>query len=290
MDQFVDLHTHSSASDGTDAPANLVARAASEGLYAVALTDHDTVSGFPEAVAAGKRHGVVVVRGCELAVASPFGEVHILGLWLPEKPERLEAALRDIREAREDRNREMTERFRRAGYDVSYPEVLAEAAGESVGRPHMARLLVKKKICPDINAAFATFLGDGKPMHVPRVLLSPEEGLSLLQQENAVTVMAHPMLLEASLSDLDTLVGRLAALGLDALEVFHSEHDAAAVRRASKLAERHGLAVSGGSDYHGGVRSNVTLGHAWGGRRIPRALHDGLAALHADREYHKEKS
>ncbi len=279
--QFVDLHTHSSASDGTDDPAALVARAASEGLCAVALTDHDTVSGLPAATAAGEKLGIIVVRGCELAVSTPYGEAHILGLWLPEKPGRLAEALRGIREAREARNREMVDRFRRAGYGLSYPELLAEAAGESVGRPHMASLLVKKGVCANTREAFARFLGDGKPMHVPRALPSPEEGLALLLREGATTVLAHPMLLRAPLSGLDALVGNMAAMGLDALEAHHSEHDAAAARQAARLAERHGLAVSGGSDYHGDLRANICLGRVHGNRRVPRAVYDGLLARRA---------
>ena len=280
---FVDLHTHSTASDGTDSPAALVAQAAAAGLCAVALTDHDTVCGLDEATTAGKAHGLAVVRGCELAVSSPYGEVHILGLWLPEKLGYLESALRNLRDAREVRNREMVDMFRRAGHDISYPELLAEAGGESVGRPHMARLLVKKRICSSTREAFSKFLGDNKAMYVPRVLPTPEEGIALLRQEGATTVMAHPMLLEAPLPELDALVGRLAAVGLDGLEVFHSEHDAPAVRRASRLAERYALAVSGGSDYHGGMRSERPLGCVHGNKRIPRSVYDNLLALRVER-------
>ena len=276
MPGFIDLHTHTSASDGTDSPEELVALAASAGLDAVAVTDHDTVSGLHEAVTAGKRHGIAVVRGCELAVASPYGEVHILGLWLPEDPARLASALEGIRAARDDRNREMVEMFRRAGFAVTYPELLAVAAGESVGRPHMARLLVQKGVCASTREAFAKYLGDGKGMYVPRVLPSPKEGLALLLAEGATTVLAHPMLIKAPLPELEILVGKLAAMGLDAVEAYYSEHDATATRRAKKLAERFGLGLSGGSDYHGAVRPDVTLGTVWNGNRIPVDVLDAL--------------
>lgn len=276
MSGYIDLHTHSSASDGTDSPAALVARAAEEGLCAVAVTDHDTVSGLDEAAEAGTRLGVTVVRGCEVAVGSPYGEVHILGLWLPERPAALEAALAKIRAARDERNREMVEKFRRVGYAVSYAELLAVAAGESIGRPHMAKLLVQKGICASTREAFAKFLGDGKEMYVPRVLPSPEEGMALLRAEGAVTVFAHPMLLKAPLPELEKLVESLAAMGLDAMEAYYSEHDATATRRAKRLAERFGLGVSGGSDYHGTVRPDVRLGRVWNNARLPGSVLEAL--------------
>ena len=276
MSEFIDLHTHSSASDGLDSPTELVALAASASLAAIALTDHDTVSGLDEAVAAGKAHGVRVVRGCEVAVSSPHGEVHILGLWLPENPVALVTELEKIRIARDARNQDMVERFRRAGFAVSYPELLAVAAGESVGRPHMARLLVEKGICSSTREAFVKFLGDDKPLYVPRVLPSPAEGMAMLQAVGATTVLAHPMLLQASTSELEGMVRQLVSLGLDGIEAYYSDHDAAATRHAKKLADRYGLACSGGSDYHGIVRSGVTLGRVWNDARVPYALMEGL--------------
>lgn len=276
MHTYIDLHTHSSASDGTDSPGDLVALAAGEGLGAVALTDHDTVSGLAEACAAGKRLGVEVVRGCELAVSSPHGEVHILGLWLPEHPAALAAALASIRDARDARNREMVDNFRRAGFDVTYAELLAVAAGESVGRPHMARLLVQKGVCASTREAFAKFLGDDKAMYVPRALPAPEEGMALLRAEKATTILAHPMLLRATLPELDALVGTLAAMGLDGVEAYYPEHDAANTRRAKKLAERHNLALGGGSDYHGAVRPEVKLGRVWNNGRVPGHILEDL--------------
>lgn len=282
MRSYIDLHTHSSASDGTDDPSALVAGALEESLAVVALTDHDTLSGLGEAVAAGEKHGVAVIRGCELSSFSPYGEVHIIGLWLPPDPKGLEDALGRFRSARAARNREMTDRFRRAGYDVSYAELLAEAGGESVGRPHMARLLVRKGICLSTREAFAKFLGDGKAMHVPRPLPMPEEALALLQREHATTVLAHPMLLKAPPSELEALVKNLADNGLDAIEVFHANHDAAAVRQAGILAVRYGLAASGGSDYHGWVRPEARLGRIpTGDGRIPPDVLEGLLGRRA---------
>ncbi|MDR3073470.1 MAG: PHP domain-containing protein [Deltaproteobacteria bacterium] len=276
MPRFVDLHTHSSASDGRDSPAALVARAASLGLAAIALTDHDSVAGLDEAAAAGARHGIEVVRGCELAVSSPCDEVHLLGLWLPERAPNLEAALKRIGAAREARNREMIEGFRRIGYDLSYQELLETAAGATVGRPHLARLLTAKGICASPRDAFNRFIGDDKAMFIPRVLPTPEEGLALLRSEGALTVFAHPMMLKASPNALESLVARLSASGLDALEAYHAEHTPKAARRAEQLARRYNLALSGGSDYHGELHSDRPLGLGAGKRPLPYSLLEGL--------------
>lgn len=279
----VDLHTHTTASDGTKTPGELIALAAESGLAALAVTDHDTIAGLDAAVAAGKAHGVEVVRGCELAVHSPYGEIHLLGLWLPENPHGLEAALERTRAERRERGWEMVEKFHRAGYDVSREDLPEPAAGESTGRPHLARLLVRKGICASVREAFVRFLADGGPMYVPRPLPAPEEGLALLRGAGAVTVFAHPMLLRAPADKLEGIVARLAALGLDALEAHHSDHDARAVRRAESLAERYKLAISGGSDYHGSVRPDVALGTGRGNVHISYAMLENLRALRRSR-------
>ncbi|CAK7004421.1 MAG: 5'-3' exoribonuclease [Desulfovibrio sp.] len=279
MNRFVDLHTHSAASDGTDQPAALVRKAAQAGLAAVALTDHDTLAGLDEAARAGEAYGIPVVRGCEVAVDSPYGEIHILGLWLPENAPRLSRFLEDTRAARAIRNQEMVEKFRRAGFDVTYPELLEMAAGETIGRPHMARLLVKKRFCASVRDAFNRYLGDGKEMYVPRALPPPEAGLAVLREEGAVTVFAHPMLLKASPEAMERIVDSLAASGLDAIEAYHSEHDAKAVRRAESLARRYKLAVSGGSDYHGDARPDIALGTGKGGLRVPFAVYENLKEM-----------
>jgi predicted metal-dependent phosphoesterase TrpH len=276
MNFFVDLHTHSTASDGTDSPSALVEKAAQQALAAVALTDHDTVSGLAEAVEAGQRFSLEVVRGCEIAVATPYGEAHILGLWLPEKLPHLTPALEKWRFCRLERNRLMAEKLTAAGMPVTHEEILELAGGDSVGRPHIAALMVKKSFVSSPQEAFSKYLADGKPLYVPRELPSPPEGLAKLQMEKATTVLAHPMLLRAPRKWLDGFVAELARLGLDALEAYHSDHAPEDIRRSLMLAERYGLALSGGSDYHGEVRGGVVLGRGRGGMRVPVELMEKL--------------
>lgn len=273
---FMDLHTHSTASDGTDSPAALVAKAAGLRLAAVALTDHDTVSGLDEAVEEGRKHPIEVVRGCEIAVASPYGEVHLLGLWLPERLPVLGPALEVLRQDREERNRLVLGKLAAAGFSVAYEDLQNLAGGDSLGRLHIARLLVKKKLARSAEAAFAAFLAEGRPTYVPRKLPDPEQGLAMLQAEGATTVFAHPMLLRAPGEWLNDFVADLSRRGLDALEAYHADHTPQAVRRCLDLASHHGLALSGGSDYHGEVRGRARLGGYGGRLRVPLAIMEQL--------------
>ena len=178
--RFVDLHTHTTASDGTDAPRDLIRRAASLKLAAVAVTDHDTVSGLDEAEAAGREYGVEIIRGCELGVQGQYGEIHLLGLWLPRHSAPLDAELARLRGHREERNLKILDRLRSIGINIGYQEVLDEAGGESVGRPHIARVLQKRGIVSNFAQAFELYLGYYGAAYVPRTLLTPEEGVSLM--------------------------------------------------------------------------------------------------------------
>ncbi len=278
MEAMVDLHTHTSASDGADSPAELVAKAKAAGLAAIAVTDHDTVSGLDEACAAGDELGLEVIRGVELAVSSPYGEIHLLGLWLPHDLPFLGPALEAVRAEREIRNRHMIANLCNAGIVVSYDELLQVAQGESVGRLHLARLLVAKGYCRSPQDAFATLLGEKGRAHIARALPTPEEGMHMLRAEGAVTVLAHPMLLEATSDQLARVVAELAGMGLDAIEAYHSEHNSPGVRRCISLASRHKLALSGGSDYHGKAKPDVALGKGRGKLRVPYALLETLRA------------
>ena len=273
---FVDLHTHTTASDGTDAPAALVRKAAALGLAAVAITDHDTLSGLAEAEEAGQQHGIEVIRGCELGVASAYGEMHLLGLWLPEDASLLETTLVDLRRRRESRNLRMLEKLEQLGYPVAYESVLHFAGGESVGRPHIASALLEKGYVASRDEAFARFLGARGAAYVPRELLTPEQGVALMAGLGATVCIAHPMLMRCPPAWFDDILPRLKECGLSAIEAYHSEHSAADERFCAELARRYSLGLSGGSDYHGLTKPAVRLGRGRGGLRVTAAILDAL--------------
>ncbi len=273
--KLVDLHTHSTASDGTDSPAALVARAHGLGLAAIALTDHDTLAGLAEAEQAGRELGIGVIRGCEISTRSQAGEHHILGLWIPARAEALDTWLDAVRRRRNERNAEMVARLRALGFDITLEEVRARASG-SVGRPHMAAVLAAKGYARDVAAAFRDYLGASGKAYVPKQVPSPEEAVRLLADMGATPVLAHPFLNAAAAPDVEALTRRLAACGLAAIEAWHSSHSDADTRRCVELAKRFGLGLSGGSDYHGDNKPGVLLGTGHGGLRIPVAALEAL--------------
>ena len=276
----IDLHTHSTASDGTDTPVELVRKAVQAGLAVLALTDHDTLDGLAAARREAAGHALVFVRGCELSTATPWGEAHFLGLWIPEddpKTAALENALAEVCEKRKERNLRIAARLRELGMtNVTYEAAAALAGGRVVGRPHFAELLCRLGVVKDRKEAFHRYLGKDGSAFVPRELMNPERAVSLLKGAGALVSMAHPRLLRAPVEELEHMVLRLKDFGLDALEAYHSEHDAGDVRLCVELAARHGLQLTGGSDYHGEAKPKVEIGCGRGNLRVGISVYESL--------------
>ncbi|MDD2966098.1 MAG: PHP domain-containing protein [Desulfovibrionaceae bacterium] len=275
--QFVDLHTHSTASDGTKSPAELVRLAHAAGLAAVAVTDHDTLAGLAEAEEAGHALGIEVVRGCELALLTPQGEIHMLALWLPQHADALERAMLALRAKRTERNVGIVHKLQGLGLAINYDEVLAHAGAASVGRPHIAAIMLAKGYVPSINAAFKHYLAYGCPAYLPKEVLNVAQGLRLLRSLGASPVLAHPCL-SLPAEPLRALVAELVPQGLLGLEAYHSEHNAADTRFVVGLAQQYGLALSGGSDFHGDTKPGIALGRGHGGLRVPLHVLEKLKA------------
>lgn len=275
----IDLHTHSTASDGTDSPAELVRKAEAAKLAVLALTDHDTLDGLFEAAREAEASGLVFVRGCEISTATAWGEAHFLGLWIPDDPVRtapLEKVLAEVREKRLARNLCIAEKLRALGMDVTYEAAAALAGGRVVGRPHFAELLCRMGVVENRREAFRRYLGRDGIAYIPRELMSPERAVSLLKASGALVSMAHPRLLKAPAEELEKLVSGLKDAGLDALEAYHSEHDAGDVRLCVELAARYELQVTGGSDYHGLAKPNISLGCGHGNLRVGLSVYESL--------------
>ena len=276
--RFIDLHTHSQASDGTDSPGNWPPAAPPPGLPPVALTDHDPLPGLDEAEAAASQQHVEFIRGCELSTRTEHGEMHILGLWLPRQADALEKRLADIRHKRDNRNAHILEKLAELGIAISMDELQHEAQGESVGRPHIAALLVKKGAVPNMEAAFREYLGSGGRAYLPKEVLEPEEAVRLMAGLGATVSLAHPCLKPVPPDWLEAFVLRLKACGLSAIEAYHSEHSDADIRACVDLAHRLGLGLSGGSDYHGNNKPRIRLGVGYGGLRVPLDILEDLKA------------
>lgn len=242
-----DLHTHSNASDGADAPAELVELASRRGLSVLALTDHDTTTGLAAAAAAGGRVGLRVIRGLELSTDVPRGELHILGYGIDPDDAALQAALADLRERGARRLHVMLERLREQGIDLPDAVIERRDERESVGRPHIARALVAAGHVGSIQEAFQRYLAHGRPAYVPKSKLAPADAIALVRGAGGLPFMAHPF----SLPDFEEQLPELQAAGLAGLEAYYGEYDDERRRRLAELAAERGLLVSGGSDYHG---------------------------------------
>ena len=277
---FIDLHTHSTVSDGTDSPAELVRNAVASGLAAVALTDHDTLDGHGEAAAEAARLGIRFVSGIEIAVRHECGELHLVGLWMPAPSVRMREALESFRRGRQVRNLEILASLGKMGLPVDLNEVLAYSGGETVGRPHIALAMKHRGYVQNRRDAFTLYIGQNGRAFVPRALMSPEEGIGLLRGEGATVVLAHPCLFHnMGRQMLDRMLGPLKELGLHAVEAYHSAHSSEQVRLCVDLAAKHGLLLSGGSDYHGHNKENIQLGSGVRGNlRVPVYVLEKLEA------------
>jgi predicted metal-dependent phosphoesterase TrpH len=241
---YVDLHAHSTISDGTLAPADLAAAGARSGVAAFALTDHDGTGGWEEFSAAAS--GFEPVPGCEVSTLEGGVEVHVLGLFLRPHDERLAERLARVRGARDERLLRMTEALRDEGLGITDDEVRTLAGEGAVGRPHVARVLVENGHADDVDDAFRRWLRRGRPGYVPRWAPRVEEAISWIHEAGGVAVMAHPGTVKRN-----AWVRRYAAAGLDGLEVWHPRHPARLRRAYLRLARELSLVPSGGSDYHG---------------------------------------
>ena len=251
---MIDLHLHTTASDGTLPPAVLVARAAAAGLRIIAVTDHDTLLGLPEARRAAGAHGIRLIDGVEITAVDAARDVHLLAYFI--HPEDLELA-EFLAAQREDRRRrvlEMAARLASLGAPIDIEPAIARRADGSIGRPQIADALVAAGHAHDRDDAFDRFIGSDRPAFVPRRGPAPVDVIGVVRRAGGLVSMAHP-----ALTKKDELIPQLASAGLAALEARHSDHDAAAERRYRALASQHSLGVTGGSDFHGDVGNRAAL-------------------------------
>lgn len=276
----VDLHVHTTASDGTVSPAAVVEDALAIGITALAITDHDTQEGISEARAAASGRGVEVIPGAELSLDYDEGGMHLVVLWLETGPGPLQDRLLSLRESRDIRNLAMVERLGHLGMPLEIEEVLLEAGTGSVGRPHIAAVMMRKGYVPDIRTAFDLWLARGRPAYVSRPRLAPENAIELARESGAVPVLAHPHTLGIHrANDMSRLLGPLVEAGLVGLEAEYPLYRRHEREGYTHLARRFGLLPSGGSDFHGMYKPGLHLGIGYGDLRVP----DEIAAALRER-------
>lgn len=267
----IDLHTHSTASDGTYTPFELVRLARNINLKAIALTDHDTTGGLNEALKAAREMNMEVIPGCELSVEFP-GVMHIVGLWLEPDAPKLNRSLLELRNKRNARNEIIIEKLQGQGIAVTYEEVRNLAGDASIGRPHICRILMNKGIVSSVQEAFDKYLGPGGKAYVPKEKFDPEKAISILKDEQATVILAHPFSLNLQQDELRKELYRLKDIGLDGMEVFYPEHTPEQVGYYSSLCAELDLFPSGGSDFHGSVKPHIKLGKGRSKLNLPYSL------------------
>jgi len=275
----IDLHLHTTHSDGSLPPSEVLQLAAKASVIALAITDHDITTGIPEATIRGEELGIEVIPGVEISSFDGRSELHILGYYLDWQDVLLNERLASLRASRHRRNPLIIERLRAAGLDVSYEEVCALAGTESVGRPHIAQVLMKKGYVSSAKEAFDRYLAEGRAAYVARELPTPADAIKWINDAKGVAVLAHPTWIKDSGDGLRGCISALKEAGLGGVEVHYSTHSKAQTANYLELAHRLDLLVTGGSDFHGITKPDIEVGYGRGDLKVnPRLLEPLKAA------------
>ncbi len=272
----IDLHLHTTHSDGSFSTREVMDFAKQAGVAALAITDHDIVDGVPEATAIGKELGIEVVPGVEISSRLGDSELHILGYFLDWTDPLLAERLKTLRDSRHLRNPRIVQRLNELGISITYDEVRALAGTESVGRPHIARLLMEKKFVTSAKEAFDRYLANGRPAFVDRDLPEPAEAVRWIREAGGVPVLAHPTWVRTSADGLRALVRDLKTVGLGGIEVHYSTHTPSQTTEYLDLAKHCDLLVTGGSDFHGVTKPDIEVGIGRGQLKVSHTLLDPL--------------
>ncbi|MBQ8210893.1 MAG: PHP domain-containing protein [Clostridia bacterium] len=267
MNKYIDLHTHSTCSDGTFTPAQVVKAAKDAGLSAIALTDHDTIDGLKEAIDAGKTYGIEVITGIEFSVASDT-EMHLLGLGFDIDCPAITSVLDEMIYQREIRNHKVVELLKNIGINISVDDILAEATSKVTGRSQIAKAMIKKGYVTTVKEAFDKYLSHGKPAFVKQTSLSPEKAIEIIKQSGGVSSLAHLNQIGKSDEDLYKILTHLKSVGLDAVEGYYTEYTDDMSDRYRKMASDIGLKLTGGSDFHGENKDGYNIGTGKGNLKI----------------------
>lgn len=274
---YIDLHVHSSASDGSLTPEEVVALAKESGLRYFALTDHDTVDGVERALQyAEKLENIDVIPGIELSCTYKDREIHIVGLFVNHRDPAFLEELQKLKQARESRNEKMVQNFVDAGIPITIEELKHGNPNSVITRAHFARVLVEKGICKNKTEVFDKYLGIGCPFYLPKPEVTPKHVLNLIKQAGGTAILAHPYSYKLSKSEVEALLDTLIPLGLSGMECYYSTYDDGQMQELRSIALAKNLLVSGGSDFHGAVKPDISIGTGRGNLRISERLLDTI--------------
>lgn len=282
MTGMIDLHIHSNASDGSFSPAELVDTCQKKGVTVIALTDHDTTGGIEEGTNAAKKAGIGFIPGIELEISMPecvSGEFHLLGLGIDRPAPAFREAVEILARGREERNKKILELMVNMGFPATYDELSVLAGGNSIGRPHFASLLIRKKAVRNIEQAFKKYLGRGRPLYIPKTGLNFDVAVSVIHDSGGLAILAHPMSLYVAWGRLPLLIKNLKERGLDGIEAWHPAAKIGECRRLEALGKSLELYITAGSDYHGEVRPDRKLGVTAGNKKIEKTFLDEIPVL-----------
>ena len=262
MNRYIDLHVHSTASDGTLSPAELVQEAKKAGLAAIAVTDHDSVGGIREALDAGNVYGLEVVPGIELSTEYADTEIHVVGLFIDPDNHLLNEQIRAFVDNRDNRNLKIIEKLQAAGFSITAEEIYRRNPGSVIARPHIARYLVD-------TGQVNKYIGDGCPCFVDRFKITPMRAVELIHAAGGTAVLAHPCLYKMSRETLIRMIEEMLIPGLDGIEAVYSCNQGSDEKDYREIAEKYGLLLSGGSDFHGANKPHIHLGTGRGNLHVP---------------------
>jgi len=266
---YIDLHVHSNCSDGTLSPTELVVLAKKSGLAAFALTDHDTIKGIPEALEAGKKEGIEVIPGIEFSTEYKGKDIHIVGLDFAYDSEAFLSQLVIFQDSRQLRNQKMINKLREeGGIDITWEKMEASFGKAVWTRAHFGRFLLDNGYIKDISEAFSRYIGDGCPYFLPREKVTPAQAVRLIRETGGIPVLAHPYEYHFTEEEIIELVEMLQGEGLLAIEAYYSTHTAMEESSVLRIARKHGLAISGGSDFHGSNKPTISIGTGHGNLKI----------------------
>lgn len=257
---FIDLHTHTTYSDGTYTPEELVKYASQKKLKAIAITDHDTCDGVNEAFEYGSKYNVEIIKGIEISAEYEKKEIHIVGLFINPNSEEFSNTLINLRKNRSDRNIKMIKLLNSYGFSITYEELKEISGKDIITRAHFAKLMLKKGYVKSIQKCFDKYLSDGKPTYIGKELLTPEKSIDIIKKSGGIAIIAHPLLYKFNEMTLNNMLKDLRDCGLMGIECYYPTHREEDTKHLIELSKKYDLKISGGSDFHGLNKLGLDLG------------------------------